>query len=274
MDKKYLDPSDPDRHLHRLNKVVGVSTRIQSLATKRRRSTQIETKEERDKRLLVSSDKFGFSGSTAANQNRFHSLQKAARDERAGRKSQIGSNERYVLEIAAFSLDVEEEFLMECAADSAENIEAICELFRENSSSSLLVQYQFSDPPSLGKLLNNSGKFGNFLTADSSQRKIRSEPEAAEDQDGSVLQRQRKEDRRTEHRRLSLKQFDHDRSQECCRRELNLPPLPTMLQLKIILGNLLQRVAGRANDRQRPRDFISNDPTGFGHVGGLRRLLS
>lgn len=51
--EKYFDENDPDRHLKRIHKVVGVSGRIQLLATKRRRSIKLETKEERDERILV-----------------------------------------------------------------------------------------------------------------------------------------------------------------------------------------------------------------------------
>lgn len=45
---------DPDRHLKRLTKLVGISHRIQALALKKRRSIRTETKEERIAKILVS----------------------------------------------------------------------------------------------------------------------------------------------------------------------------------------------------------------------------
>lgn len=53
MEQKDFDANDPDRHLKRIHKVVGVSGRIQSLATKRRKSIVLETKEEKQERILV-----------------------------------------------------------------------------------------------------------------------------------------------------------------------------------------------------------------------------
>lgn len=53
MEQNYFDDNDPDRHLKRIHKVVGVSGRIQTLATKRRRIIKLETKEEKEERILV-----------------------------------------------------------------------------------------------------------------------------------------------------------------------------------------------------------------------------
>lgn len=47
------DFNDPDRHLKRLQNIVGVSTRIQKLAQKKRRSLRMETKEEMHELFLV-----------------------------------------------------------------------------------------------------------------------------------------------------------------------------------------------------------------------------
>ena len=51
--EKEFEAHDPDRHLKRIHKVVGVSGRIQSLATRRRKSIRLETKEEKQERILV-----------------------------------------------------------------------------------------------------------------------------------------------------------------------------------------------------------------------------
>jgi hypothetical protein len=45
--------NDPDRHLKKIQKIVGVSNRIQSMAAKRKQSIKLETKEEREERILV-----------------------------------------------------------------------------------------------------------------------------------------------------------------------------------------------------------------------------
>lgn len=53
MDAKDFNENDPDKHLKRIHKIVGVSQRIQSMATKRRQSVKLETKEEKEERILV-----------------------------------------------------------------------------------------------------------------------------------------------------------------------------------------------------------------------------
>jgi hypothetical protein len=53
MDLKNYDADDPERNLKRLNKVVGVGMRVQLQLSKKRKSLQIETKEERTEKLLV-----------------------------------------------------------------------------------------------------------------------------------------------------------------------------------------------------------------------------
>lgn len=53
MDRSDFDNDDPDRHLKRIHKLVGISTKIQMMAAKRRSTFQEESKEERDERILV-----------------------------------------------------------------------------------------------------------------------------------------------------------------------------------------------------------------------------
>lgn len=53
MEGKDYDENDPNRHLRRIQKIVGVSGRIQTLALKRRQSNKVETKEEKEERILV-----------------------------------------------------------------------------------------------------------------------------------------------------------------------------------------------------------------------------
>ena len=53
MDLAFFDPDDPDRHLKRLQKVVGISNRIQKIASKRRKSLKVITKEQRVAETLV-----------------------------------------------------------------------------------------------------------------------------------------------------------------------------------------------------------------------------
>lgn len=53
MDLAFFDPDDPDRHLKRLQKVVGISNRIQKIASRRRKSLKVITKEQRVAVTLV-----------------------------------------------------------------------------------------------------------------------------------------------------------------------------------------------------------------------------
>lgn len=53
MDLAFFDPDDPDRHLKRLQKVVGISNRIQKIASKRKKSLIVITKEQRVAETLV-----------------------------------------------------------------------------------------------------------------------------------------------------------------------------------------------------------------------------
>lgn len=54
MNFENFDPLDPDRHLKRLSRIIGISARIQSLASRKRKSVKLETEEERVAKVLVS----------------------------------------------------------------------------------------------------------------------------------------------------------------------------------------------------------------------------
>lgn len=77
-------------------------------------------------------------------------FQRAAKDDRAGRALQLTEKERYVIEMAAFYLDVDESIIEECAIDSTENIRVLTSLFEPGGAFKILIQYQPDDPPSMG----------------------------------------------------------------------------------------------------------------------------
>lgn len=54
MEPKDQGPKDPDRYYHRISKALGVSTRIQAMAVKKRKTFKLETKEQTLEKILVS----------------------------------------------------------------------------------------------------------------------------------------------------------------------------------------------------------------------------
>lgn len=54
MEMNNFDPEDPNRHLKRLDKIIGVSAKIFNLTLQRRKTVHIESREERREKILAS----------------------------------------------------------------------------------------------------------------------------------------------------------------------------------------------------------------------------
>lgn len=77
--------------------------------------------------------------------------QKNAIAERATRISRLGQNELYILEAASLYLDLDIDFLIQCAADSEQNIlllESMCEI---DGRTALVIQHKMAKYPGPGK---------------------------------------------------------------------------------------------------------------------------
>ncbi|CRK87169.1 CLUMA_CG000977, isoform A [Clunio marinus] len=126
MDTNKYHPDDPDRHLRRLSAIIGISTRVQALAMKKRKSVRIETREEKNEKIM-----------------------KAAKLDRTGRNIRIGVNERFVIENVSHVLGIQDDDTLNFAIDSLENTTVLCNFFEIHGSRMILFQFQSHDPPSM-----------------------------------------------------------------------------------------------------------------------------
>lgn len=122
---------DPERHLKRLHDVVGVSTRIQELALRRRLSPPIITKEEK-----------------------FQEVVAKAKDARSGRLSQLGPKQNYLIDIASTCFKVPAETITECVIDCQQTVNLFVEFFEAVGLQVILMQHQLDVAPTL-----ESGRF-------------------------------------------------------------------------------------------------------------------
>lgn len=118
---------DPERHLKRLEKVFGVSGRIQELAIRRRKSPTKVTKNADDKVLLAKSLEL-----------------------RALRLAAIGSVQRFILDSVAFHFDVKLETIIEGMCDDDAYIELLSSFVARDGRKSIAFFYDEFQHPSIG----------------------------------------------------------------------------------------------------------------------------
>lgn len=82
-------------------------------------------------------------------------FQAKSKEERTTRSAQIGVNQRYMLEMISECLGISQEILLDCVADSQNNITLISDIFNADGLSMLLTQYQMDASPLLGHLSCN-----------------------------------------------------------------------------------------------------------------------
>ena len=58
------------------------------------------------------------------------------------------------MEIASQCFGIEEDFLVDCVADTSENIRTITELFKRDGAFMILIQFQEDDSPSMSKMMS------------------------------------------------------------------------------------------------------------------------
>lgn len=144
MNRAEFDEMDPDRHLKRIEAAFGVATRIKKMKKKGQVMKQ-ETQEEKVAKILVRF-KTAFADSFCLTSFDF---QKSAKEDRSARSLQISLNERYVIDVAAHHFGIDEDTILECAIDSAENTAHLRDLFARDGTFMVLLQFQPDDPPDL-----------------------------------------------------------------------------------------------------------------------------
>lgn len=118
---------DPERHRKRLEKVFGVSGRIQQLAVRRRESPTIITKNADDNVLLAKSLEL-----------------------RALRLAAIGPAQRFILETVAFHFDVKIETMVEGMCDDDAYIELLSSFVARDGRKCIAFFYDEFQHPSIG----------------------------------------------------------------------------------------------------------------------------
>lgn len=119
-----LPEPDPDRHLIRLQKVFGVSGRIQDLAIRRRKSPTIISKDEKDREMLARS-----------------------KDLRSKRLNGIGVVQRFILDLVAAHYDCETDIISDGICDEDRHCELLDSFITRDGHMAIAFFYdEFSHP--------------------------------------------------------------------------------------------------------------------------------
>ncbi len=122
------DSTDPERHLKRVNRLFGVSSRIQELVKKSREAPR----------------------KSISKEDKLEVLQKNVKEQRADRKARLGIKQNFMLELAATHFGTMLDLLAECAADSEKNTILLEQLFEPNGIGAILIQLQIAPAPGIG----------------------------------------------------------------------------------------------------------------------------
>lgn len=118
---------DPDRHLKRLQKVFGVSAKIQNLAIRRHKSPTRINKEAEQKAILAKSS-----------------------DLRKVRLNEIGQVHRFILDSVANVFDIDTDRAIDGMADADRYIGLLKEFVQKNGRLAIVFFYDWFPYPGIG----------------------------------------------------------------------------------------------------------------------------
>lgn len=134
------DPNDPDRHLHRLQQTFGVTTRLQQLATKRRKSPTKISKDAEEKALLAQS--------------------KEMRTRRLGAMTPV---HRFVCEVVGEHYGLECDEVVDGVIDDDKFVQLLDEFAKKDERMAVMFFYNEFQHPPVGKWITNLGWFENLI---------------------------------------------------------------------------------------------------------------
>lgn len=125
------DPDDPDRHLKRLQQTFGVTTRVQQLATKRRKSPTKISKDAEEKGILAQS-----------------------KEMRTRRLGAMSPTHRFVCEVVGEHYGLECDEVVDGVTDDDRYVQLVDEFNKKDGRMAIMFFYgEFQHPP-IGECAN------------------------------------------------------------------------------------------------------------------------
>lgn len=124
------DPDDPDRHIKRLNQLFGVTSRLQELAVRRRKSPTKISKDAEEKAALAQS-----------------------KEARTRRQGAMTPPHRFICEVVGEHYGLECEEIVEGVIDDDQYVQLLDEFVKKDGRMAVMFFYGEFQHPSAGNLL-------------------------------------------------------------------------------------------------------------------------